>query len=368
VRYQSQVPTEKPYLGPDEQDMVRLDALLRRLGATEDDLAAGGMAGSQRSGGDLALELALRTGPPVPIADVARRLDTSSEEFARFWRALGFPAPGPEATIPADIVEALPVVTQATSEWLGEDVALGISRVVGAATARLAEALVDAFRMQFEVPHLTAGTSYSDVVEEYVGITRDALPAFESFVVSVLRAHLVRVASGTWTPDVEQSATRRDLLVAFVDLAGYTALARTLSPRELAQLLDRFEEAVSDVVSRHGGRVVKLIGDGAMVVVDTAEGGCAALLELSARIEATDGLPPARIGADHGTVLSLYGDYFGDVVNRAARLVALARPATIVVTDTVAAICRNSFGCEQLPPQALKGFGAPAVTYRLVAR
>jgi class 3 adenylate cyclase len=353
-------------LGPDEEDLVRVGELLRRLGATPEDLDA---AENGRSGGDLALELVLRTGPPVRVEDAAARVGSTWEDFAAFWRALGFPAPtGPDAKIPADIVEALPVVTQATREWLGEDTALGISRVVGSATARLAEALVDAFRMQFEVPQMTSGTRYSDVVEQYVTITRDALPAFQDFVVASLRAHLVRVASGTWAPDDEQQATQRDLFVAFVDLAGYTALSRTLSPGELATMLGRFEDAVSDVVSRHNGRVVKLIGDGAMVVADSVPDGCAAAVELSARLAASDGLPPARIGADCGGVTGLYGDYFGDVVNRAARLVAVANPGTIVVSETVARDAGPTYDLERLPAQALKGFGAPAVTYRLVAR
>jgi adenylate cyclase len=104
-----------------------------------------------------------------------------------------------------------------------------------------------------------------------------------------------------------------------------------------------------------------------MFVCDGASEGCRTALALSERLSADESLPPARIGADHGSVLSLSGDYYGDVVNRAARLVAVARPGTAVVSDAVAAGAdRNLFGFEQLPAQALKGFPVPAVTYRLV--
>jgi adenylate cyclase len=345
-------------------DHARLTALLRDLGATDAEIQTS--LGNGTAGG-LALELALRRGPTAPLPEAAAAVGVTDEDFVRLWQALGFPAQA-DVRVPADVVTALPVVTQAVRDWLGEDAGMAVTRVVGSTTARLAEALVDAFRLQFEVPEITAGTQYADVVERYVAITRAALPSFEEFVSAVLRAHLVRVASGAWTPDAEEGAAHRDLFVGFVDLVGYTALSRTLATSQLAAMLATFEAIVSDVVARHGGRLVKLIGDGALFVTDTVDDGAAAALELADRIGADDRLPPARVGADRGPVLSLYGDYFGEVVNRAARLVALANPGTVVVSDTVEQALPPAYGGERLPEQALKGFHAPAVTYRLVAR
>lgn len=346
-------------------DEVRLADLLRRLGATEDEVTAA-LAGSLA--GPFAVSLVLRSAAPVTVTAAAESAGASADEFLRFWRALGLATPEEgTAAVPADLLEALPVINDATQQWLGEDGALGLARVVGSAAARIAEALVDSFRVGFEMPKLTAGASYPDVVEQYVEITRLAMPSFQEFLLAVIKAHVVRVASGAWSPDVVNMSARRDLFVAFVDLSGYTALAGTLSPAELATMLVRFEDAVADVATTNGGRLVKLIGDGAMFVCDHADAGCRTALELSDRLGVDQSLPPARIGADHGSVLSLAGDYYGDVVNRAARLVAVARPGTIVVSDDVAArVNRNLFGFEQLPAQALKGFAAPAVTYRLL--
>ena len=346
-------------------DELRLEDLLRRLGATEEETAAA-IAGS--IGGPFAVSLVLRSGPPVTVAAAAASTGGTPLEFLRFWRALGLATPDEgAAAVPADLVDALPVITDATQQWLGEDGALGLARVVGSTAARLAEALVDSFRVGFEMPKLTAGASYPDVVEQYVEITRLAMPSFEEFLLAVIKAHVVRVASGAWSPDVVNMSARRDLFVAFIDLSGYTALAATLSPAELANLLVRFEDAIADVATSNGGRLIKLIGDGAMFVCEDASAGCRAALELSDRLGADESLPPARIGADHGSVLSLAGDYYGDVVNRAARLVAVARPGTILVSDGVAEhVDRNLFGFERLPAQALKGFSAPAVTYRLL--
>jgi class 3 adenylate cyclase len=348
-------------------DEDRLIALLRRLGATDDEVRS---AFDRGAGGDFAVELALRTGPPLTLEQAATAAGTDVEEFLRFWRALGLAIPPPgAAVVPADLAAAAPIIGEAVRAWIGEEGAFGIARVLGATSARIAEAIVDAFRLGFEVPELSAGTDYASVIEQYVTITRTALPPFQELLVAVIKAHLVRVASDTWAPDADNQATRRTLFVGFADLVGYTALARTLSPAELAGLLGRFEDLVADVVTTGGGRLVKLIGDGAMFVADTAQAGCAVALALCERLAGVESLPPARVGADYGSVLGRSGDYFGDVVNRAARLVALANPATVVVSDSVAdALDRNSFGLERLPAQALKGFQAPAVTYRLLER
>lgn len=347
-------------------DRQRLRDLLLRLGATEAEADA---ALETPGGGDFALELNLRTGPPLTVAQAAERTGLSAEDFLRLWRAFGLATPLPAAaTIPLEVAEAIPVISGA-AELLGEDSVMGIARVVGSSSARIAEALVDAFRTGFEVPSLSAGTSYADVVEQYVDLTKAALPPFLDLLASVVKAHLVKVSYGAWTPDVENQAARRELFVGFVDLVGYTALSRTLTPRELANLLGRFEDLVGDVVTARGGRLVKLIGDGAMFACDTAPDGCRIALALCERLAESEVLPPARVGADYGSVLSLYGDYYGEVVNRAARLVALANPSTTVISDAVAAaLDRKSFGLERLPAQALKGFQAPTVTYRLVPR
>ena len=347
-------------------DQEKLAALLLRLGATEEEARA---ALEQPGGGDFALELNLRTGPPLTIDEAAARTGMTTEEFLRVWHAFGLPTPLPGvAAVPLELADAIPVIGGAT-ELIGEDSSLGIARVVGSSSARIAEALVDAFRTGFEVPSLSAGTSYVDVVEQYVDITRAALPPFLDLLSAVVKAHLVKVSYGSWTPDIENQAARRDLFIGFVDLVGYTALSRTLSPRELAILLGRFEDLVAEVVTTHDGRLVKLIGDGAMFASYTATDGCRVALALCERLTGVETLPPARVGADFGSVLSLYGDYYGEVVNRAARLVALANPGTAVVSDSVAtALDGKTFGLERLPAQALKGFHAPAVTYRLLPR
>lgn len=350
---------------PTAQDITRLEVMLREMGATDEELAH---AGRTFEWGTLALDLALREGQPaLTLDEVAELIGASAADVALFWQAFGLTNPtGGPVRISRQLAEAQAVVNSSVQEWLGDDVGLGIARVVGAAAARLAETVVDAFRMGFEVPELASGTSYADVVEGYVAMTKLSLEPFQELLNGVLKAHLVRVSAGAWAPDIEAAGARRDLVVGFVDLVGYTAFSRTLSARELAQLVDRFEETLGATLARHRGRLVKLIGDGAMFVTDSVDDGCALALDLAQRFPGEHALPPVRIGLAWGSVLSLYGDYYGDEVNLAARLVALARPGTVVVTERLSQQADAKWRFEPLPPAALKGFGAPETVCRLL--
>ena len=350
--------------GPREpDDPARLLDLLRRLGATDEEIAT--TPAYQR--GALALELAFRDGrPPISIEEAASRIGTTPADLMRFWRALGFASGPTAARVPATLVDAQQLLATYARDLMGEDSVLSLTRIIGTSTARLAEALVDSFRVDVELPKLGSGTDYADVVAGYVELTKDALPALESIVIAALHAHMVRVAGGIWSSDVEEAATRRDLAIGFVDLVGYTAMARTLTGAELSRLLRRFEDLASEVISDHQGRLVKQLGDGAMFVAETPAAGAATACELATAFAEAEGVPPVRVGLAWGSVLSYYGDYYGDVVNLAARLVALARPGTVVASAEAVHPLGKQWQAERLPDQALKGFGAPETVFRLL--
>lgn len=347
--------------GFDPAEVEQLVRLLIDLGAGEDEARS---AVASLQAGPLALELSLRESEPVPFGAAADRLGMAEPDLARLWHGLGLSLP-PNGQVSGDVVEALAAVRAGVAPWLGVESTQALLRLLGSTTTHIAEALVDAFRVQIEVPTLLAGTSYVDVVKASLALTDAALPGFEALVAAVVRAHLVRVSAGAWSVDAGLAATRRDLFVGFVDLSGYTAIASTASPTELATMLARFEDITADVVTTGGGRVVKLIGDGAMFVAESPTDGCRVSLHLCERLAAEPSLPPARVGADFGSVLSRSGDYYGDVVNRAARLVAVARPGTVVVSEPVHTAAGEGLAFEPLPAQPLKGFDTPAASFRL---
>lgn len=129
----------------------------------------------------------------------------------------------------------------------------------------------------------------------------------------------------------QQQAT---LAVAFVDVRGSTALYETLGDRRGRELTSAALAVFTRNVELQGGTVVKLLGDGAMVTLPSAE---ASLLAAIAAQEAQSGKQVGiGIGIQFGTVLLEQGDVFGDAVNVAARLCSLAKAGEILTTaDTV---------------------------------
>jgi adenylate cyclase len=177
------------------------------------------------------------------------------------------------------------------------------------------------------------------------------LPLFLDAVAAVFRRHLVNVSYQTWSTDTEQAAVTMDRTVCFADLVGSTELLRAVSVRDMANILRRFEEQVWDLVSASGGRVVKLIGDEAMIVFAEPSQACRVGLDLIDLSEHA-----VRIGMAHGTVVSLYGDYYGETVNLAARLVNQAAPSTLLVSENVRDGAGRGLDFEALQPLVLKGF------------
>lgn len=314
-------------LGDPEQ---RREALTRRLleaGVPQEEIDA---VESVEMLAGFALEVALRPpGGVLALDDAAEAAGIDLAKAVQIWRALGFPDPsGALPRIDSGATEALRLMRDA-SQLLGEPTTIALARLLGSNTRRIAEAVVDAFRVNFEMPSISAGATYAEIVEQYTALSGELVPRLVDAMGAILRAHLVAVASGDWFEEGAGSPARRHLSVGFVDLVGYTQLSASLTGAELAAVVGRFDELVTDVVGGHGGRVVKLLGDGALFVFDRDEDAERASQELVSRFDAEPGIPQVRVGLSSGAVVSVHGDYYGDVVNQAARLADAAEPGAV---------------------------------------
>jgi hypothetical protein len=101
--------------------------------------------------------------------------------------------------------------------------------------------------------------------------------------------------------------------IAFVDLAGYTRLTETGGDELAARSAARLAELADAAARPHGGRLVKLLGDGAMLHFREPKGAVRTTLDLIAAI-ADAGLPPGHAGISAGSVVSRDGDFFGHTV------------------------------------------------------
>lgn len=132
--------------------------------------------------------------------------------------------------------------------------------------------------------------------------------------------------------------TSTTLAVGFADLVGFTSLAQQISTADLAEVLDRFERIAYDIVAGLGGRVIKMIGDEVMFSVDDPRRAVQVGMELASRYRDDDELSDVRVGLSWGPVLQREGDCFGPVVNRASRVVNIAFPGSVVVSDELHAL------------------------------
>jgi len=131
------------------------------------------------------------------------------------------------------------------------------------------------------------------------------------------------------------------LAVLFADVAGSTRLYEQLGDAKALSTIDQCLALVREASSGHGGRVVKTIGDEAMVVFPTSDQAVNAAGEIQLRMndlvhEHTVRIA-FRIGVHCGAAIEAEdGDVFGDSVNVAARMVALAKSGQVILTASTA--------------------------------
>jgi len=323
------------------------------------------MAEAERNGRlfGLAGDALLWSGPQVyTLRTAADAIGVALEDVENGWAMLGLTVADPDtpALSQAD-VDGLATWT-AMRMQMGPDAADGYLRVLGATVARLAEAISSMIRTSR--PKMWLGNTGDELVTAMdYRESAEYVPRIGAMIDAFHRHHLV--STRTFIEGVVRGPSAGLVCgVGFADLSGFTALTQTLTPAELSTLLSEFGNTVSDIVHADGGRVVKFIGDAVMWVSPDPERLAQAALDLVDHPRAREVGLEVRAGLGYGEILAISGDYFGNAVNLAARLVAAASPGQILATAEVH---------EQLPdwpavaqePLQLKGFDDPVVAYDL---
>ena len=124
--------------------------------------------------------------------------------------------------------------------------------------------------------------------------------------------------------------------VMFADVAGSTKLYEKLGDTAAKALIGETVSRMSDITRRLGGTVVKTIGDEVMARFPAAEPGIIAAITIQEALEKNPprGIPVAvRIGVHWGPALLENNDLFGNTVNIAARVAAIAKARQIITTE-----------------------------------
>jgi adenylate cyclase len=242
---------------------------------------------------------------------------------------------------------------------------LQVQRVYGQAMAQIADAEVRLFHLYVHEPLMREGVPGVQIAEEMEGLTRDTLP-FATPLMHYLHgrflAHFVEQdVIGHMEADLDDQTPQEGRLrvaIAFADLAGYSRLTVERGDEEAVGAVERFVEAVEQSLPPDA-RVIKTLGDEVMVVGSDASALTGWAVDLQAGI--ASGEPPPRIGVHYGQALYRDGDYYGQDVNQAARVVARAAGGEVLVTRPVVDIAAGVDGLEfhRIGEVGLKGFSEP---------
>src|SRR5271163_266208 len=156
------------------------------------------------------------------------------------------------------------------------------------------------------------------------------------------------------TPSESPARKRKLAAILHADVAGFS---RLMGEDEAGthQALGEVRSAVDPLITAHGGRIVGTAGDSLLAdfssVVDALN--CAVEMQRASRA-VNDPIPPERrlelrIGVNLGDVIVDGDDIFGDGVNIAARLEALAQPGTVCISQTVYDQVRNKLDLDYRP-------------------
>ncbi len=172
----------------------------------------------------------------------------------------------------------------------------------------------------------------------------------------------------------EERAQRRLAAILAADVVGFSRLIEASEAMTLAALKDRRRNVLVPLVAQHHGRVVKVMGDGVLVEFASAVNAVACAAELQQRMEASNaGLAQdrritLRIGVNLGDLVVEGGDLYGDGVNVAARLQAIAGPGQICVSGSVYDQVKRKLAMEfeDLGVQQMKNIAEPVSVYRVI--
>jgi adenylate cyclase len=153
--------------------------------------------------------------------------------------------------------------------------------------------------------------------------------------------------------------------VAFVDLAGFSAITDVYGDESAIAVLVRFEALVGEALGEHG-RPIKWIGDEAMFGFPDPQTALQVLGRLIPACRAEPRIPLTRTGLNHGPVLRRSNDLFGSTVNIAARIAAYASPGQLLATQPVADIAVDSgIATREMGNISLRSIADPVPLYSI---
>lgn len=333
---------------------------LAGLGATDAEIAAALAADMLPA---LAGNLARRRTDRISLRQLAERAEVELELAQRLMRTAGLGEPELDDPVffEADI-ETLRIFNLSNTVFSIEST-LQFVRVAGAALATIADAAMTNFGRGV-APRLDAEAA-SELVRAQTGDTASRV-LFNDVPTVLTNLFIHHADAAIRRTQAAGNLDVSDLTVAFLDLVGSTALAEGLNADDLGAVVSEFEQHATQLVSAADGRVVKMLGDEVMFVSTDAAAACAVALDLADWVEQHPVLGRLHGGIAAGDLVRGYGDYYGPIVNTAARATKVAEPGCVLVTSAVRERASSpALTFETVGKHQLRGIDAAVELFRL---
>jgi adenylate cyclase len=281
--------------------------------------------------------------------------------------ALGLPVPGAdELAFTEDDLQAFKALKQLLDGGFSEESILELARVNGRGARQTAEATLEKFVRTF----LRPGDTERDAGLRFAELARAFMPGLGPLIEGPVQLHMREMVRREVVGRAEVMAGElpgaRDVTVAFADLVGFTHLSSQADVESLGDLTGRLEQLASEV-AEPPVRLIKLIGDAAMLAAPSPGPVVGATRNLVAAVAGEGGLPQLRAGVAAGRALNRSGDWYGHPVNLASRLTGAADPSCLLVTDAVASATADDYAWSPVGTRRLKGIDEPVSVFSLSA-
>jgi adenylate cyclase len=235
---------------------------------------------------------------------------------------------------------------------------LEIARVLGQGMSALAATI----RRVLADAYLAPGDTELDTALRYADAVEHLRPELGPLLEFALAVHQEEQIGSEVVGRTERAAGRlagaSEICVAFADLVGFTRIGEEVAPANLGVIAGRFTDLAVET-ARSPVRLVKMIGDAALLVSPDADRLLTAALDLMDAVEAADDLPALRIGIARGQAINRGGEWFGTPVNMASKVTGLASPGQILATTELRDAATRTVAWTPVAPRWIESIGRP---------
>ena len=298
------------------------------------------------------------------FAEAAGLSGLSVGYLQRNWRALGLPEPGSgEPSHTEQNIEGMRLIKAMLEAGVTEDEMLELTRLVGDAASKLADAAMRTFGGVLLQP----GDTERDFGLRLADTANALMPALGPVLEGPLRAHMAETLRHEAIGHVERERGQvpgaRPVAICFADLVGFTSVSERMDVEELGAMTKRFGDVCAAVIEPPV-KLVKTIGDEAMLASEEPAALVGTSLALVDAVARDDMLPPLRAGAAAGQALRRAGDWYGRPVNLAARITAVASEGGLTANAALRGAAGDAFDWEPAGRRTFKGIEGEVELFR----